>query len=84
MNNWTNVCVRLDGCEVVAPADGGEACHYVDLGRSAADYSVDRLGGTWFLVAQSTRFPGILLDEAVTSVRVDNYTANFTLSFFTK
>ena len=78
------VCVCLDGCEVAAPAEGGEACRYVDLGRSEADYSASRLSGTWFLIAVTTRFPDVVVSDAVTSVQVDNHTANFTFSFFDK
>jgi len=62
--------------------EGSEACRYVELGRNASDFSVNHLGGTWFLIAQTTRYPGIVLDEGVTSVLVDNNTANFTFSFF--
>jgi len=67
---------------VSAPAEGGEACRYADLGRSAADYAVSRLTGTWFLIAHTTRFAGISFEEAVTSVQVDRQAVNFTLSYF--
>jgi len=73
-----------DGCEAAVPVEGGEACGYVDLGRSASDFDVRHLTGTWFLVAETTRFPGILLDEAVTSVAVDSSSVNFTFSFFNR
>ena len=73
-----------DGCDVAPPAEGGEACRYVELGGSATDYSVSRLSGTWFLIAQSTRFTGIKLDEGVANVTVDGSTANFTFSFVDK
>jgi len=72
---------HLDGCEVGVPAEGGEACRYVDLGRSATDYSVGRLAGTWFMIAATRRVPGLMVDDAVTSVLVDEQTANFTLRF---
>jgi len=74
----------LDGCETAAPAEGGEACRYVDLGRNAADYSVSGLSGTWFLIAQTTRIPGVVFADAVTSVQVDDHTANFTFNFIDK
>jgi len=66
------------------PADGGEACRYADLGHSAADFDASRLSGTWFLVAETRRLPGVVLDEPVISASVDNKTANFTYSFFNR
>lgn len=76
------MCLSADGCVVAAPTEGGESCHYSELGRGETDYDVHRLAGTWFLLAQSTRVPDVVVDDAVTYVTVDNQTVNFTFSFY--
>jgi len=70
---------------VARPAEGGEACRYSELGRSATDYPyhVSQLSGTWFLLAQTARHPDVMLDDCVASVRVhsNNYTVSATVGF---
>jgi len=67
---------------LVAPVEGGEACGYSELGQSATEFDVRRLTGIWFLVAKATRYPGVSIEAAVSSVDVGNNTVNFTFSMF--
>ena len=75
----------VDKCDVIAPAEGSEACDYRDIRNSDSNFSPRIMAGAWYGIARSDRVAELRTDGEVTYISIGDYSgANVTQTGYSR